>query len=64
MRMKRLRVGLAKQTLLCDLDATLDIFKKDLSLEINGKMYTNLLFTNLDWKFNSEHRVNEMVILS
>ena len=60
MRMKPLRVNLAQQTLLCEQDATLDDVKKDLSLEINGKMYTNLLFTNLEWKFNSEHRVNDL----
>ena len=60
MRMKRLRVGLAKQTLLCDQDATLNNIKKDLSLEIHGKMRTNLLYTNLDWNFNSEHRVKDM----
>ena len=60
MRMKRLRPTLAKQTLLCKQDTTLDDVKKELSLEIHGKMYTNLLFTNLEWKFNPEHRVNDL----
>ena len=60
MRMKRLRPTLAKQTLLCEPDTTLEDVKKELSLELHGKLYTNLLFTNLEWKFNPEHRVNDL----
>ncbi len=57
LRLRRLRVGLVKQTLLCELESTLDNIKKDLSIEIQGKMWTNTLFTNLIWKFNpAEHK--------
>ena len=59
MRCKRLRPTLAKQILLCDPDTTLENVVKELRLELDGKVYTSLLTTNIEWKFNPEHKVNE-----
>ena len=52
MQLQRLRAGLVRQTLLVDFNATLDTIKKDLSIDIMGKIFTSTLFTNLSWKFD------------
>jgi len=46
----RIRPYLIRQTLLVDFNATLETIKKELSIEILGKNYTNTLYSNLTWK--------------
>jgi len=59
-RMTRCRIPLAKQTLLCDQSTTLDSIRKELTVDMGGKQHTNMLFTSLQWKFNPEHKKNDI----
>jgi hypothetical protein len=52
MQLQRIRAGLVRQTLLVDFNATMDTIKKDLSIDIMGKIFTSSLFTNLTWKYD------------
>jgi len=38
----------------------LDSIRKELTVDMGGKQHTNMLFTSLQWKFNPEHRKNDI----
>jgi hypothetical protein len=44
-----------------DFNSTLETIKKDLSIDIMGKIWTNTLYTNLTWKFDpAKTKKNEL----